>query len=46
MYQYAFTNEHYVLEFFRWELVNPDAEMSYLAHPKPVDGVDITIKKI
>ncbi|XP_052176714.1 ent-kaurenoic acid oxidase 1-like [Diospyros lotus] len=25
-----------------WELVNPNAKMTYLAHPKPVDGVEIT----
>ncbi|KAM2610312.1 hypothetical protein TB1_038412 [Malus domestica] len=37
---------HHLSTGYKWELVNPDAEMSYLADPKPVDGVDITIKKI
>ncbi|CAL9017506.1 unnamed protein product [Prunus brigantina] len=29
-----------------WELLNPDAELIYLSHPRPVDGVDITFNKI
>ncbi|RXH96317.1 hypothetical protein DVH24_008821 [Malus domestica] len=37
---------HHLSTGYKWELVNPDAEMSYLADPKPVDGVDITIKEI
>ncbi|CAI0399252.1 unnamed protein product [Linum tenue] len=31
---------------FRWELVNPNAEMEYLSHQRPADGVEISITKI
>ncbi|CAK9138284.1 unnamed protein product [Ilex paraguariensis] len=30
----------------KWELVNPNAEVTYLPHPKPVDGVEIAISKL
>lgn len=36
----------FVLNEFRWELLNPDAELIYLPHPRPVDGVEITFNKI
>lgn len=26
----------------RWELVNPDAKITYLPHPKPADGAEMT----
>lgn len=35
-----------VIEFLRWELLNPDAEMVYLPHPTPIDRVDMTFKKL
>lgn len=31
---------------FRWELVNPEAKIIYLPHPKPEDGVEIDFRKI
>ncbi|XP_076893916.1 ent-kaurenoic acid oxidase 1-like [Bidens hawaiensis] len=31
---------------YTWELVNPDAKVRYLSHPKPEDGAEITIKKL
>nr|XP_043614349.1 ent-kaurenoic acid oxidase 1-like [Erigeron canadensis] len=31
---------------YKWELVNPDAKMKYLSHPKPEDGVEITFDKL
>ncbi|GJS41538.1 Ent-kaurenoic acid oxidase 2-like protein [Tanacetum coccineum] len=31
---------------YKWELVNPDAELIYLSHPKPEDGVEISIEKL
>ncbi|KAM1026106.1 hypothetical protein ACFX13_039787 [Malus domestica] len=37
---------HHLSTGYKWELINPDAEMIYLPHPKPIDGVDITINKI
>ncbi|KAL2482450.1 Ent-kaurenoic acid oxidase 1 [Forsythia ovata] len=37
---------HYLVLGYRWELVNPNAEMIYLSHPRPADGVDINISKI
>ncbi|KAK3024014.1 hypothetical protein RJ639_045034 [Escallonia herrerae] len=37
---------HYLATGYEWELVNPNAEMSYLSHPKPVDGVEIAISKL
>ncbi|KAK2965942.1 hypothetical protein RJ640_005358 [Escallonia rubra] len=37
---------HYLATGYKWELVNPNAEMSYLSHPKPVDGVEIAISKL
>ncbi|GKV14134.1 hypothetical protein SLEP1_g25047 [Rubroshorea leprosula] len=32
---------HHLSVGYRWELLNPDAEMIYLSHPKPVDGVEV-----
>ncbi|KAL2482022.1 Ent-kaurenoic acid oxidase 2 [Forsythia ovata] len=37
---------HHLVVGYRWELVNPNAEMIYLSHPRPADGVDINISKI
>ncbi|XP_059638783.1 ent-kaurenoic acid oxidase-like [Cornus florida] len=37
---------HHLAIGYKWELVNPSAEMSYLPHPKPVDGVEIVFGKI
>ncbi|KAL4584037.1 hypothetical protein LXL04_008627 [Taraxacum kok-saghyz] len=31
---------------YKWELVNPDAKVTYLSHPKPEDGAEITIQKL
>ncbi|KZV23348.1 ent-kaurenoic acid oxidase 2-like [Dorcoceras hygrometricum] len=30
---------HYLVVGYRWKLVNPDAGMTYLPHPKPADDV-------
>ncbi|XP_031276277.1 uncharacterized protein LOC116134768 [Pistacia vera] len=32
---------HRLFVGYKWELQNPDAEIIYLSHPKPVDGVEI-----
>ncbi|XP_059645045.1 ent-kaurenoic acid oxidase-like [Cornus florida] len=37
---------HHLAIGYKWELVNPKAETSYLPHPKPVDGVEIVFGKI
>ncbi|KAG8379115.1 hypothetical protein BUALT_Bualt07G0054500 [Buddleja alternifolia] len=37
---------HHLVVGYRWELVNPDAGMSYLPHPKPADEVEIDISKL
>ncbi|KAL6283885.1 hypothetical protein ACE6H2_014814 [Prunus campanulata] len=37
---------HHLSTGYKWELLNPDAELIYLSHPRPVDGVDITFNKI
>ncbi|XVF09154.1 hypothetical protein REPUB_Repub07fG0067200 [Reevesia pubescens] len=37
---------HHLSIGYRWELVNPDAEMIYLPHQKPVDGVEISFSAI
>ncbi|XP_027124496.1 ent-kaurenoic acid oxidase 1 isoform X1 [Coffea arabica] len=36
---------HHLVVGYRWELVNEDAEMSYLPHPRPIDGVEINISR-
>ncbi|KAK2965943.1 hypothetical protein RJ640_005359 [Escallonia rubra] len=30
----------------RWELLNPNANLSYLPNPKPMDGVEISFNKL
>ncbi|KAF9604269.1 hypothetical protein IFM89_004975 [Coptis chinensis] len=37
---------HHLVTGYKWELINPDAKMVYLPHPKPVDGVEIAISAI
>ncbi|CAK9167901.1 unnamed protein product [Ilex paraguariensis] len=37
---------HHLAAGCKWELVNPNAEVTYLPHPKPVDGVEIAISKL
>ncbi|XP_038704941.1 ent-kaurenoic acid oxidase 2-like [Tripterygium wilfordii] len=37
---------HHLSIGYKWELVNPNAGMTYLPHQKPVDGVEIAISKI
>ncbi|XWS51071.1 hypothetical protein CRYUN_Cryun12cG0144800 [Craigia yunnanensis] len=37
---------HHLSVGYRWELVNPDAEMIYLPHPKPIDGVEVSFSAI
>ncbi|KAL7161507.1 hypothetical protein ACSBR2_042050 [Camellia fascicularis] len=37
---------HHLAVGYKWELVNPNAKMIYLPHPKPVDGVEVVFSKI
>nr|ALI58397.1 ent-kaurenoic acid oxidase 3 [Scoparia dulcis] len=37
---------HHLVVGYRWKLVNPDAGMTYLPHPKPVDEVEVSISKL
>ncbi|KAF8390282.1 hypothetical protein HHK36_024807 [Tetracentron sinense] len=37
---------HYLAIGYKWELINPDAKITYLSHPKPEDGVEIAFSKI
>ncbi|WCJ30424.1 Cytochrome P450 88A1 [Euphorbia peplus] len=37
---------HHLSVGYKWELVNPDANIAYLPHPVPVDGVEITFNKL
>ncbi|KAK6148507.1 hypothetical protein DH2020_019419 [Rehmannia glutinosa] len=37
---------HHLVVGYRWELVNPNARMSYLPHPKPADEVEVDIREI
>ncbi|XP_057806376.1 ent-kaurenoic acid oxidase 1-like isoform X1 [Salvia miltiorrhiza] len=37
---------HHLVVGYRWELVNPNAKMVYLPHPKPADEVEIEITQI
>ncbi|KAK1550042.1 hypothetical protein Q3G72_012741 [Acer saccharum] len=37
---------HHLSVGYKWELVNPDAEIIYLPHPKPLDGVEVKFSQI
>ncbi|KAK4837324.1 hypothetical protein QYF36_004568 [Acer negundo] len=37
---------HHLSVGYKWELVNPDAEINYLPHPMPVDGVEVKFSQI
>ncbi|KAL3528316.1 hypothetical protein ACH5RR_007638 [Cinchona calisaya] len=37
---------HHLVIGYRWELVNNNAGMTYLPHPRPVDGVEINISRM
>ncbi|PON47601.1 Cytochrome P450 [Parasponia andersonii] len=37
---------HHLSTKYTWELLNPDAAIEYLPHPKPVDGVEISVSKL
>ncbi|KAK0598293.1 hypothetical protein LWI29_033380 [Acer saccharum] len=37
---------HHLSVGYKWELVNPDAEIIYLPHPMPLDGVEVKFSQI
>uniref|UniRef100_A0A7N0VF24 Uncharacterized protein n=1 Tax=Kalanchoe fedtschenkoi TaxID=63787 RepID=A0A7N0VF24_KALFE len=37
---------HHLTVSYKWELVNPDAEIVYLSHPKPSDKVEVIFSRI
>ncbi|XP_040987266.1 ent-kaurenoic acid oxidase 1-like [Juglans microcarpa x Juglans regia] len=36
---------HHLSIGYKWELLNPNAKMAYLPHPKPIHGVEVTLSK-
>ncbi|KAI5410480.1 ent-kaurenoic acid oxidase 2 [Lathyrus oleraceus] len=37
---------HHLSIGYRWELVNPNADIIYLSHPAPMDGVEVRFSKL
>jgi ent-kaurenoic acid hydroxylase len=37
---------HHLSTGYKWKLLNPDAEMIYLCHQMPIDGVEVEFSKI
>ncbi|KNA07956.1 hypothetical protein SOVF_167100, partial [Spinacia oleracea] len=37
---------HHLSIGYEWELLNPNSKIKYLSHPLPVDGLEISIRKI
>ncbi|KAJ4721031.1 Cytochrome P450 family ent-kaurenoic acid oxidase [Melia azedarach] len=37
---------HHLSVGYKWELLNPDADMNYLPYPIPADGVEVKISEI
>ncbi|CAK9167902.1 unnamed protein product [Ilex paraguariensis] len=37
---------HHLATGYKWELVNPNAGVTYLPHPKPADGLEINISRL
>ncbi|XP_058784722.1 ent-kaurenoic acid oxidase 2-like [Vicia villosa] len=37
---------HHLSIGYRWELVNPNADIIYLSHPAPKDGVEVNFSKL
>ncbi|XP_061355136.1 ent-kaurenoic acid oxidase 2-like [Gastrolobium bilobum] len=37
---------HHLSIGYKWELLNPNADMIYLSHPAPVDGVEVKFSKL
>ncbi|XP_050221457.1 ent-kaurenoic acid oxidase-like [Mercurialis annua] len=37
---------HHLSVGYKWELINPEATMTYLPHPVPADGIEVSFNKI
>ncbi|VAI27052.1 ent-kaurenoic acid oxidase 1-like [Triticum dicoccoides] len=37
---------HHLSIGYEWELLNPDAKVNYLPHPRPLDGAAMTFRKL
>ncbi|XP_058762849.1 ent-kaurenoic acid oxidase 2-like [Vicia villosa] len=37
---------HHLSIGYKWELINPNADIIYLSHPAPVDGVEVNFGKL
>ncbi|PIA27968.1 hypothetical protein AQUCO_07400071v1 [Aquilegia coerulea] len=37
---------HHLVTCYKWELINPEAKIMYLPHPRPVDGVEIAFSAL
>ncbi|CAI8596139.1 unnamed protein product [Vicia faba] len=37
---------HHLSIGYKWELVNPNADIIYLSHPAPIDGVEVKFNKL
>ncbi|KAF9607492.1 hypothetical protein IFM89_036442 [Coptis chinensis] len=37
---------HHLVTGYKWELINPDAKITYLPHPRPDDGVEIAFSTL
>ncbi|KAI5077204.1 hypothetical protein GOP47_0007028 [Adiantum capillus-veneris] len=37
---------HILLTNYKWSLVNPDAPVTYLPHPKPIDGGEVVLEPL
>ncbi|KAM3214718.1 hypothetical protein ACQJBY_066950 [Aegilops geniculata] len=37
---------HHLCVGYEWELLNPDAEINYLPHPRPADGAAMAFRKL
>ncbi|CAO2832131.1 unnamed protein product [Amaranthus hypochondriacus] len=37
---------HHLAIGYKWEMVNPDVPISYLSHPLPADGLEISMTKL
>ncbi|KAK2386275.1 ent-kaurenoic acid oxidase [Trifolium repens] len=37
---------HHLSIGYKWELINPNADITYLPHPSPIDGVEVKFSKL
>ncbi|WJX30932.1 ent-kaurenoic acid monooxygenase [Trifolium repens] len=37
---------HHLSIGYKWELINPNADITYLPHPTPIDGVEVKFSKL